>query len=70
LSDILIDSFKEKGSGIGNTYNGAFPSFRIDYVMHSKELEALDYRTVKADLSDHLPVVVGFRFKPDSLQLN
>jgi endonuclease/exonuclease/phosphatase (EEP) superfamily protein YafD len=59
----LEDSFIECGSGVGNTYNGAFPSFRIDYMMHSDKIEALDYRTLKADLSDHFPLVVGFRLK-------
>ena len=32
LSRKLTDSFIEKGRGIGNTYIGGFPSFRIDYV--------------------------------------
>jgi len=63
FTDLLEDSFIECGSGVGNTYNGAFPSFRIDYMMHSDKIEAFDYRTLKADLSDHFPLVVGFRLK-------
>lgn len=63
LSEYLKDSFTEAGSGIGNTYNGAFPSFRIDYVMHSEEFRTLDYRTVHENLSDHFPVVVGLALK-------
>lgn len=59
FSDLLEDSFLEQGSGIGNTYNGAFPSFRIDYVFHSSDIKTLDYRTIKEDLSDHYPIVVG-----------
>lgn len=66
FTDLLIDSFKECGSGIGNTYNGVFPSYRIDYVLHSKEWKAVDYRTVKADLSDHFPVVVGLKRKSET----
>lgn len=66
FTDILEDSFKECGSGIGNTYNGVFPSYRIDYVMHSKDWKAVDYRTVKADLSDHFPVVVGLKRRTET----
>lgn len=68
FSDLLEDSFIECGAGVGNTYNGIFPSFRIDYVMHSTAIEALDYRTLSVDLSDHFPVVVGFRLKPEEQQ--
>lgn len=66
LSEYLKDSFTEAGSGIGNTYNGAFPSFRIDYVMHSEEFKTLDYRTVHENLSDHFPVVVGLTLNQKS----
>ena len=53
LTDILSDSFVECGNGIGNTYIGAFPSFRIDYILHSESLKAIDYRTLEEELSDH-----------------
>jgi endonuclease/exonuclease/phosphatase family metal-dependent hydrolase len=60
LSEHLEDSFKSCGSGIGNTYNGVFPSFRIDYILHSKDFRADYYRSVNNNLSDHYPVVAGF----------
>ncbi len=60
MSKYLEDSFKACGSGIGNTYNGVFPSFRIDYILHSKEFRADYYRSVNKKLSDHYPVVAGF----------
>lgn len=66
LSEYLKDSFIEAGSGIGNTYNGAFPSFRIDYILHSEEFKTLDYRTVHEKLSDHYPVVVGLTLNRNS----
>lgn len=53
FTDLLDDSFAEAGNGIGNTYIGVFPSFRIDYVMHSKGLECIDYTTLSEKLSDH-----------------
>ena len=58
LTGELQDSFIEVGNGVGNTYNGAFPSFRIDYVLHSDEFVALDYTTLSEEYSDHFPVVV------------
>jgi endonuclease/exonuclease/phosphatase family metal-dependent hydrolase len=57
LTDLLCDSFIESGSGIGNTYIGVFPSFRIDYIMHSKGLESISYKTLDEKLSDHHAVV-------------
>ncbi len=53
LTDELVDSFKEAGNGIGNTYIGVFPSFRIDYVMHTKGLKCIQYNTLSEELSDH-----------------
>ena len=31
----LKNSFEEKGSGFGKTYNGKFPNFQIDYIATS-----------------------------------
>lgn len=53
LTGILDDSFMECGNGIGNSYIGVFPSFRIDYIMHSKGMNALTYETLDEELSDH-----------------
>lgn len=53
FTDELKDSFIEAGSGIGNTYIGVFPSFRIDYILHSKGMEAIKYRTLPEKYSDH-----------------
>jgi endonuclease/exonuclease/phosphatase family metal-dependent hydrolase len=36
---------------------------RIDYVFASQEIEVLDYRTIRADASDHYPVVASVRIK-------
>lgn len=58
FSDQLIDSFKEAGNGIGNSYAGTMPSYRIDYVFHSPKFKAVGYTTVHEKLSDHYPVIV------------
>ncbi|MCQ2193144.1 MAG: endonuclease/exonuclease/phosphatase family protein [Paludibacteraceae bacterium] len=54
----LTDSFVEKGTGYGATYNEGLIKFRIDDIMHSKELKALSYKKDKVPYSDHYPIVV------------
>ncbi len=56
LSKGLKDAFVESGKGFGKTYHGIFPSFRIDYILHDPEWQALQYRTYHNHLSDHYPV--------------
>jgi endonuclease/exonuclease/phosphatase family metal-dependent hydrolase len=56
ISKNLKDAFIESGNGFGRTYIGKFPSFRIDYVMHSKEYKAYNFRTIREKLSDHFPL--------------
>ena len=52
----LKDAFLISGKGVGNTYFGIFPSFRIDYIFHSEEFESLIFEKVEAKLSDHYPI--------------
>lgn len=52
----LSDAFVESGSGIGHTYIGAFPSFRIDHIMHGPALRSWGFRTLPDELSDHRPI--------------
>ena len=50
------DAYLESGSGIGNTYLGNFPSYRIDYIFHSKNLRSFNFETERIKWSDHYPV--------------
>jgi endonuclease/exonuclease/phosphatase family metal-dependent hydrolase len=59
LSQNLSDAFKESGKGVGMTYAGSLPSFRIDYILHDNSFESFDYETIKANLSDHFPIKTG-----------
>jgi endonuclease/exonuclease/phosphatase family metal-dependent hydrolase len=52
----LNDAFVESGSGIGRTYVGKLPSFRIDYILHSQGFESYNFKTYDFVNSDHLPV--------------
>ena len=54
----LQDAFLESGIGLGMTYIGAFPSFRIDYILHSKSIISKRFRTMSSNtLSDHYPLI-------------
>ncbi len=58
LSKDLKDSFDKGSIGTGGTYAGQLPSFRIDYVLHSKTLETLSHKVLKEEkLSDHYPIL-------------
>lgn len=65
ISRDLKDSFREKGNGIGVTYNGAFPNFQIDYILCSKAFEVNDYKIIKKKYSDHYPIKAVFSL-PDT----
>ncbi len=56
----LNDSFVEAGRGIGTTYMGKFPSFRIDFIFHSKEIKCTYFEIPDVQLSDHYPVTSRF----------
>ncbi len=57
IRDGLRDAFAESGWGLGRTYNGKFPSFRIDYILHSESIDALFFTREKVMLSDHFPII-------------
>ena len=63
LDKLLIDAFEESGSGIGHTYIGAFPSFRIDHIMHGAQFTASGFRTLPDELSDHRAIVCWMKME-------
>jgi endonuclease/exonuclease/phosphatase family metal-dependent hydrolase len=58
----LTDAYIRSGSGLGNTYSGLFPSYRIDYILHSKDLYSESFETNKVSYSDHYPISCLFKF--------
>lgn len=56
LNDGLKDAFVCSGKGIGRTYIGKLPSFRIDYIFHSQKFQSYNFETLDFELSDHLPI--------------
>ena len=63
ISKGLQNSFREKGSGFGVTYNGAFPNFQIDYILASPHFTVKNYLIVDKKLSDHYPVRTDLELK-------
>lgn len=63
ISGKLTDSFIESGNGFGKSYVGAFPSFRIDYILHDDTFKSFEFRTIREELSDHFPVVTYLQMK-------
>jgi endonuclease/exonuclease/phosphatase family metal-dependent hydrolase len=60
LSEDLEDSFLERGFGLGRTYAGKWPQFRIDYILHDKRLECSRYRREQETYTDHFPITSYF----------
>ena len=53
----LKDAFIESGTGFEQTYAGKFPRFRIDYILHSKEIKSKNYHRLSKTITDHYPIV-------------
>ena len=59
INSVMTDAFRKSGRGAGTTYHGKYPSFRIDYIFHSKKIRSAEYHIYnKVDCSDHYPVSV------------
>jgi endonuclease/exonuclease/phosphatase family metal-dependent hydrolase len=63
LSEGLIDAFKESGNGIGHTYGGALPSFRIDYILHDERFKSTRFNTIRSKFSDHYPITTSLKLQ-------
>lgn len=56
LRGAFEDAFVCSGSGLGRTYIGKLPSFRIDYILHSNKFKSYNFKTYDFRMSDHLPI--------------
>jgi len=64
LSKGLKDAFIENGFGMGKTYIGLMPNFRIDYILYPEVFEGLDYKTYKLS-SGHSLLTTVIKLKND-----
>jgi hypothetical protein len=62
LKKDLKDVFLEFGTGIGSTYNGIFPAYRIDYIFY-KKLTPIYFNTLEVKYSDHFPIAATFTLR-------
>jgi endonuclease/exonuclease/phosphatase family metal-dependent hydrolase len=58
----LKDAFVESGSGMGISFNRYRFLFRIDYILHSKNMKAYNCTVGKSKVSDHYPVCTYLQF--------
>lgn len=54
------DAFVKAGKGIGQSYQGVYPSYRIDYIFSRGNLKTLFFTTHNVEYSDHRPVSAVF----------
>lgn len=59
----MKDTFVESGSGLGRTYVGAMPSFRIDYMLYDASFTAYNYYAKAFEFSDHKMISCTIRLK-------
>lgn len=53
----LKDAFLEKGFGFGKTFTTTALPLRIDYVLHSKQINCTRFEVLHTQGSDHYPIV-------------
>jgi endonuclease/exonuclease/phosphatase family metal-dependent hydrolase len=58
----LKNAFSEKGSGIGNTFDGIAPTLRIDQIFTDPRFEIIQYKRIRKKLSDHFPLVTDLQW--------
>ncbi|MDL2243415.1 endonuclease/exonuclease/phosphatase family protein [Bacteroidales bacterium OttesenSCG-928-J19] len=60
----LLDAFTESGRGMGITYNRYRFFFRIDYILHSKNIKSYNTKVGSLRNSDHYPVSTYLHLEP------
>ena len=53
----MKNAFVEQGSGLSRTFSGISPVLRIDNIFADKEMDILQFQTIKKKLSDHFPII-------------
>ncbi len=59
--DSLQDTFQEKGTGYGSTYNFKYYPLRIDFILVDQRLKVLSHKNYEVKLSDHFPVLTSLK---------
>ncbi|NAY90486.1 endonuclease [Muricauda sp. JGD-17] len=61
----MNDTFDEKGTGFGRTYDLLGFPIRIDYILTDPDFEVLAHQNFNEKLSDHYPVMATLRLKSE-----
>lgn len=61
----LADAFVESGTGLGQTYIGDVPGFRIDHILHGPQFRSWGFRTLPDALSDHRAIITSLGLKDE-----
>jgi len=62
LASRMENAYRNKGTGLGVSYNERFFWIRIDHLFHSKDWEtASAFIDRSVDISDHYPLIVGLK---------
>ncbi|MFO0433672.1 MAG: endonuclease/exonuclease/phosphatase family protein, partial [Sphingobacteriaceae bacterium] len=56
LNSDLKDAFVAKGKGLGKTYAGKWPQFRIDYILYDKRFKCEQFERSDETFTDHYPI--------------
>ncbi|MCG2459598.1 endonuclease/exonuclease/phosphatase family protein [Flavobacteriaceae bacterium F89] len=59
----LQDTFQEKGTGYGRTFNFKYYPVRIDFILVDKAFEVTGHKNFNIHLSDHFPVMASIRIR-------
>jgi len=57
----MQDTFDEKGSGFGKTFDLKGVPFRIDFILADKSMQVMTHQNFDLRLSDHYPVMTSIR---------
>ncbi|MDP4278508.1 MAG: endonuclease/exonuclease/phosphatase family protein, partial [Bacteroidota bacterium] len=63
ISKGMTDCWIDKGSGWGNTFHENLFLFRIDYILHSKNIETVTIKRDKVRISDHYPLLATLKIE-------
>ncbi len=57
----MQDTFDEKGTGFGKTFDLRVVPFRIDFILADKTMQVMTHQNFDLKLSDHYPVLTSIR---------
>ena len=59
----MQDTFDEKGTGFGKTFDLKIVPFRIDFILADKSMKVMTHQNFELRLSDHYPVMTSIRLQ-------